>query len=231
MELHLVFELRSPSGTAPHRDLYPAMLDMAGWADERGFAYVNFGEHHMSKTGYLPSPLVTRAAVTGRTRRIRMRPNVLLTPFYNPIRLAEDTAVLSLTSGGRFDLVLGGGYRQRECDLYGTKLKDRWRTIGETPSSCARHGPASPSSTRAKPSSSGPPPTNPRRSFSAAGAKPPPAGPPASPTASPHRTARNSGNRTVTSALSVADPTQVPSSPSDRYSFGSQRTSTRRGTC
>ena len=61
-----------------------------------------------------------------------MRPNVLLTPFYNPIRLAEDSAVLSLVSGGRFDIVLGGGYRPRECDLYGTKLTDRWRTIGQT---------------------------------------------------------------------------------------------------
>lgn len=131
MELHLVFELRSPAGTAPHRDLYPAMLEMAEWADSHDFAYVNFGEHHASETGYLPSPLVTCAAVAGRTKRIRMRPNVLLTPFYDPVRLAEDTAVLSLVSGGRFDLVLGGGYRQRECDLYGTRLEDRWRTVGD----------------------------------------------------------------------------------------------------
>ncbi|MHA3020612.1 LLM class flavin-dependent oxidoreductase [Mycobacterium sp. BMJ-28] len=132
MELHLVFELRSTADATPHRDQYPAMLDIAEWADERGFAYVNFGEHHVSESGYLPSPLVTCAAVAGRTTQIRMRPNVLLTPFYNPIRLAEDAAVLSLVSGGRFDLVLGGGYRQRECDLYGTDLKDRWRTIGDT---------------------------------------------------------------------------------------------------
>src|SRR5579859_7264969 len=87
MELHLAFELRSPPGTAPHRELYAAMLDICGWADENGFACANFGEHHLSTSGYNPSPLVTCAAVAGRTRRIAMRPNVLLAPLYDPIKL------------------------------------------------------------------------------------------------------------------------------------------------
>lgn len=131
MDLHIAFELRSAVGATPHRDLYPAMLDICAWADDQGFAYANFGEHHASASGYNPSPLVTCAAVAGRTRRIRMRPNILLAPFYNPIRLAEDTAVLSLASQGRFDIAIGGGYRQAESDLYSTDLKDRWRTVGE----------------------------------------------------------------------------------------------------
>lgn len=132
MELHLAFELRSPAGATPHRDLHPAMLDVCAWADDLGFACANFGEHHASVSGYNPSPLVSCAAVAGRTRRIRMRPNVLLAPFYNPVRLAEDTAVLSLVSRGRFDIAIGGGYRQRECAMYGTRLDDRWRTVGDT---------------------------------------------------------------------------------------------------
>lgn len=132
MELHLAFELRSPAGATPHRELHPAMLDVCAWADDLGFAYANFGEHHASASGYNPSPLVSCAAVAGRTRRIRMRPNVLLAPFYNPVRLAEDTAVLSLVSRGRFDIAIGGGYRQRECDVYGTRLADRWQAVGDT---------------------------------------------------------------------------------------------------
>ena len=39
------------------------MLDMSAWGDDKGFAYVNFGEHHVSETGYNPSPLVTCAAM------------------------------------------------------------------------------------------------------------------------------------------------------------------------
>jgi len=114
MDLQLAFELRSPAGTTPHRDLYPAMLDIAAWADAVGFSFVNFGEHHVSESGYCPAPLIACAAVAGRTRRIRMRPNILIAPLYDPIKLAEDTAVLSLASGGRFDLALGGGYRNSE---------------------------------------------------------------------------------------------------------------------
>lgn len=131
MELHLVFELRSPAGTIPHRELYPAMLDISAWADEAGFACVNFGEHHVSETGYNPSPLITCAAVAGRTMRVRMRPNVLLAPLYDPLKLAEDSAVLSLASGGRFELALGGGYRPSEFAMFERRLEDRWAAIGE----------------------------------------------------------------------------------------------------
>jgi alkanesulfonate monooxygenase SsuD/methylene tetrahydromethanopterin reductase-like flavin-dependent oxidoreductase (luciferase family) len=132
MDLQLAFELRSPPGTAPHRDLYPAMLDIAEWADRVGFSFVNFGEHHVSDSGYCPSPLIACAAVAGRTRRIRMRPNILIAPLYDPIKLAEDTAVLSLASQGRFDLALGGGYRNRESEMFGRDPKARWKDWGET---------------------------------------------------------------------------------------------------
>ncbi len=131
MQLHLAFELRSPPGTTPHRELYPAMLDIAAWADEVGFDCVNFAEHHMSVSGYSPSPLIACAAVAGRTRRIRMRPNVLLAPLYDPIKLAEDAAVLSLASQGRFELAMGAGYRPSEFALFGRRVDERWKTLGE----------------------------------------------------------------------------------------------------
>ena len=85
MDLQLCFELRSPVGTTPHPVLYREMLDIASWADANGFRYVNFGEHHASESGYLPSPLIACAGVAGRTRRIRMRPNILTAPLYDPI--------------------------------------------------------------------------------------------------------------------------------------------------
>ncbi|MBP8925466.1 MAG: LLM class flavin-dependent oxidoreductase [Pseudomonadales bacterium] len=132
MQLQLAFELRSPSCGASHRELYAAMLDICAWADEIGFSTVNFGEHHASETGYNPSPLICCAAVAGRTRRIAMRPNVLLAPLYDPLKLAEDTAVLALLAPGRFSLALGGGYRPAEFAMFGRELGQRWQSIGET---------------------------------------------------------------------------------------------------
>src|SRR5574340_91815 len=130
MDLKIAFELRSPAGTTPHRELYPAMLEMCAWADAMEFSYVNFGEHHVSESGYNPSPLITCAAAAGRTRRIRMRPNVLLAPLYDPLKLAEDCAVLSLASQGRFDIALGAGYRPRECAMFGKRMEERWAAVG-----------------------------------------------------------------------------------------------------
>ena len=132
MDLHLAFELRAPANATPHHVQYQEMLDMASWADVVGFDFVNFGEHHVSASGYNPSPLITCAGVAGRTRRIRMRPNILIAPLYDPIKLAEDTAVLSLMSGGRFDICIGGGYRQQECDMFDKPLDGRWKAVGET---------------------------------------------------------------------------------------------------
>jgi len=131
MDLQLAFELRSPPGMTGHAVLYSEMLDMAAWADRVGFSFVNFGEHHASISGYNPSPLITCAGVAGRTQRIRMRPNILIAPLYDPIKLAEDTAVLSLVSGGRFDICLGGGYRPKECAMFDKPINGRWKAVGE----------------------------------------------------------------------------------------------------
>ena len=131
MQLQLAFELRSPDCGAPHRELYAAMLDICAWADELGFDVVNFGEHHGADSGYNPSPLIACAAVAGRTRRIRMRPNVLLAPLYDPVKLAEDCAVLALIAPHRFSLAIGGGYRPSEFAMFGRRLDERWAAIGE----------------------------------------------------------------------------------------------------
>lgn len=132
MELVLSYDMRAPEFGAPARELYAAALDQVQWADELGFDHIGLGEHHASEDGYDPSPLVLAAAMGARTRRIRLRTAVLLVPFYDPIKLAEDAAVLQLASGGRLELGIGGGYRPAEFEMFGARLEDRWTAIGET---------------------------------------------------------------------------------------------------
>ena len=102
------------------------------WADDLGFDCGGLGEHHCAPDGYNPSPLALACAMGGRTRNIRLRTSVLLAPLYDPIKLAEDAAVTQLATGGRLVLGIGGGYRPAEFEMFGRRLEDRWRVIGET---------------------------------------------------------------------------------------------------
>lgn len=125
MEFTISYDLRAPDFGAPARELYAAALDQCAWADELGFDTVGLGEHHASDDGYLPSPLVFGAAVAARTRRIRVRPSVLLAPLYEPLKLAEDLAVLQILSGGRLIVGIGAGYRPVEFEMFGQRREER----------------------------------------------------------------------------------------------------------
>ena len=125
MEFVISFDMRAPTFGAPKEALYRAALDMAAWADELGFNVVSFGEHHASEDGYLPSPLPLAAAVAARTKRAKLRPNVLIAPLYEPVKLAEDLSVIQILSGGRLQVVLGAGYRPYEFEMFGTRREER----------------------------------------------------------------------------------------------------------
>jgi hypothetical protein len=132
VEFVIVYDMRAPSFGAKAQELYAAALDQVAWADDLAFDVVGLGEHHAAEDGYLPSPLVLACAMAGRTRRIRFRTSVLLAPFYDPIKLAEDLAVAQLATGGRLLVGIGAGYRPAEFEMFGRRLEDRWRTVGET---------------------------------------------------------------------------------------------------
>jgi alkanesulfonate monooxygenase SsuD/methylene tetrahydromethanopterin reductase-like flavin-dependent oxidoreductase (luciferase family) len=104
---------------------YRAALDMAAFADRRGFGVVNVEEHHVARNGWLPSPLTLAAGIIGRTDRIAVSCAALLVTLYDPVRLAEDLAVLDLMSGGRFSFVAGLGYRPIEYHAVGRDWEAR----------------------------------------------------------------------------------------------------------
>lgn len=127
------FDLRNPafSGVAT-ADRYRAALEMAEWVDRRGGLYVSLSEHHGCDDGYLPSALVMAAAIAARTSKVRIGINALIAPFHDPLRLAEDAAVVDLLSGGRLDLTIGGGYVGEEFAMFGVDLAERPARVRET---------------------------------------------------------------------------------------------------
>src|SRR6185437_5249281 len=122
----LRFDMRAPGFGAPKPALYAAAVDMTAWAENHGCIAAVLCEHHASDDGYLPSPLILASAIAARTQRLLLNLVVIL-PFYDPVRLAEDMAVLDLVSKGRATYVFGIGYRAEEFDHFGLSLGDRGR--------------------------------------------------------------------------------------------------------
>lgn len=126
------FDMRAPDFGAPAADLYAAALEMSAWGESNGCAAVVISEHHCSPDGYLPSPLQLAAAVAGRTTSMPIQVAALLLPFYEPIRLAEDLAVLDLIGRGRLSYIIGLGYRDEEFEMFGVARKGRGRRAEQT---------------------------------------------------------------------------------------------------
>ena len=123
--LTLAYDMRSPEGGADPVSLYAAVLEQSAWADKVGFTDVQLMEHHASTDGYLPSPIVLGSAVAGVTSHLLIRLCLVLLPLYDPLRIAEDLAVLDLISGGRLRLTVGLGYREAEYEQFGVDMRRR----------------------------------------------------------------------------------------------------------
>jgi alkanesulfonate monooxygenase SsuD/methylene tetrahydromethanopterin reductase-like flavin-dependent oxidoreductase (luciferase family) len=100
--------------TRSSQALYAELLEQVVAADELGFDSFWVAEHHFHEYGAIPRPPVWMAAAAERTRRIRLGSAVAVLPFDNPLRSAEDYAMVDVLSGGRLNLGVGSGYLQHE---------------------------------------------------------------------------------------------------------------------
>lgn len=98
-------------------------LEQAILADESGFDSFWIGEHHFSRHGMIADPLVMAAAVAVRTTRVRIGTAVVVLPLANPVRVAEQAAMVDILSDGRFDLGVGVGYQRREFQGLGLDIE------------------------------------------------------------------------------------------------------------
>ena len=131
--LTLRYDLRLPDfSTSSPTDRYAACLEQCAWADGLGFETAAISEHHGVDDGFLPAPLILAGAIAARTKKMMVMISALLVPFHEPLRLAEDLAVLSLISNGRVGIVAGLGYRDEEFEYFGIDRKARVKMLEES---------------------------------------------------------------------------------------------------
>ncbi len=104
-------------------DLYGKMLaelsEQAKLADALGYDSISFTEHHFHVEGIELSnnPVLLDLFVAMQTKRIRVGQLGIVLPAQNPIRVAEDIAMLDHMSGGRADAGFARGYQRRWVDV------------------------------------------------------------------------------------------------------------------
>ena len=120
-----------PSTRADGVERLRSVVEQVGYAEQLGFDSVWLAEHHFHPFGGLFSATpVIGAAIAQRTHKIRIGTAVVLLPYHNPIRVAEDYATLDCLSQGRLEFGIGHGFVKWEALTFGIpleELRDRFR--------------------------------------------------------------------------------------------------------
>lgn len=126
------YDFRAPGASPAERsELFRRAVEQAAYAERHGQQALMLSEHHVSPDGYLPSPIPVAAAFAAVTSTIPISVAALLVNLYDPVRLAEEIAVLDHLSAGRVNYTLGLGYRREEYDLFGSAWETRGPDIEE----------------------------------------------------------------------------------------------------
>ncbi len=112
-------------------DRYRAALEIVEFLDDKGLDAVQLDEHHLSSSGWSPTPMMTAGMILSRTDNVTCMLGALLLPLHDPIRVAEDIAVLDLVSRGRIVVTVGLGYRPLAYKAMGKDWDRRGELLDE----------------------------------------------------------------------------------------------------
>jgi alkanesulfonate monooxygenase SsuD/methylene tetrahydromethanopterin reductase-like flavin-dependent oxidoreductase (luciferase family) len=121
---HFSHVWNKPGMTAAAR--YHQLWRELALADEIGFDYGFSVEHHFNPNeSWMPAPSIYCTGAAAHTRRLRIGPMGFIAPLYNPLRIAEEAAVLDNILDGRFELGLVAGIVPDFFGPYGADFQNR----------------------------------------------------------------------------------------------------------
>lgn len=116
----------SADGTTLEGDRYRLLTESARFADRHGFSAVWTPERHFQAFGGLyPNPSVLGAALAMITERVQIRAGSLVLPLHNPVRVAEDWAVIDNLSRGRAGISFATGWHRHDYVIAPGNFEDR----------------------------------------------------------------------------------------------------------
>ena len=111
-------------GSLSDHDVWQADVALADLAEPLGFQSIWSVEHHFTNYTMVPDVLQFLTFMAGRTNTVQLGSMVVVLPWHDPLRVAEQILLLDHMSNGRFVLGLGRGTGKVEFDGFRTYMGD-----------------------------------------------------------------------------------------------------------
>ena len=131
MKFGLFYEWPNPE-LRDWKSLFEEGLEQIQYSEEMGFEFCLIAEHHFSNYCMSPAPLMQALYIAERTKALKISTAVIVLPIWDPLRLAEEVAVLDNLTNGRFICGVGRGYQPHELARFGVTVEGRRQRFNET---------------------------------------------------------------------------------------------------
>jgi alkanesulfonate monooxygenase SsuD/methylene tetrahydromethanopterin reductase-like flavin-dependent oxidoreductase (luciferase family) len=115
---------QNPDDAQPDQEVYRTDLRLVDLAEPLGFDSVWGVEHHFTDYTMCPDVLQFLTWAAGRTQRIRLGSMVVVLPWHDPLRVAEQVAMLDHMSGGRLIFGIGRGLGRVEFEGFRVPMEE-----------------------------------------------------------------------------------------------------------
>jgi alkanesulfonate monooxygenase SsuD/methylene tetrahydromethanopterin reductase-like flavin-dependent oxidoreductase (luciferase family) len=129
MKFSLFIHMERISPDQPEQQLYEEMLELCRIADEGGMHAIWTGEHHGMSFTIAPNPFLNLVDLARRTKNVRLGTGTVIAPFWHPIKLAGEAAMVDIITDGRLDLGIARGAYSFEYERVLPGL-DAWNAGG-----------------------------------------------------------------------------------------------------
>ena len=93
-------------------------IRLARLAADSGFDCLWSAEHHFNDYSFVPDNIQLMSYLTARHPHMDVGTAAVILPWHDPLRVAENAAVLDLLSGGKFRFGMGRGLARREFAVF-----------------------------------------------------------------------------------------------------------------
>jgi alkanesulfonate monooxygenase SsuD/methylene tetrahydromethanopterin reductase-like flavin-dependent oxidoreductase (luciferase family) len=132
MHIGYATTFQNPQGMFSDREVWNNEVRMAELADQLGFGSIWSTEHHFTDYEMIPNPLQFLTFIAARTKRAKLGTMVVVLPWHDPIRVAEEISVVENLSDGRMILGLGRGLATVEFDGFRVDMNESRERFNES---------------------------------------------------------------------------------------------------